>query len=204
MRQAFLLEKCDSSNRMQHCSSTAKKGFVVQYILRITSLMTHRTLTPEHVLVILIWGLILFPSNYTRRLSPSISYGTKRQHFVSFNGLIDVASLGHLGVCDVLPLHDSPLICVHKWIKWSQCNNLDFLRQSGANGECFLLDTPLLQHFGGLFQVLFINNCTYILLLSVHSSCYRFRYQLSGKHRSMETCFPSNYGNFGKMENNST
>lgn len=117
VRQAF---RCSSEETWQFKQNAAL--LILPYVRKglcgaIPSLkVTHRTLTLEHVLVILIWGLIILPYDYTKRLSPPISYSTKRQHFVSVNGFIEVVSLGHLCVSDVLPLNDSPLICVH-WIK---------------------------------------------------------------------------------------
>lgn len=38
--------------------------------------------------------------------------------------------------------------------------------------------------------MLFINNCIYIVPLHLHSSCYRFRYNFSGKLKSTEAWFP--------------
>lgn len=73
-REAFFLEKCDSSNRMQHSSfcTTVEKVFEDAYFFWKTSSEIQITIFPEYVLILIIWAFILFPYAFTAWWSPQV------------------------------------------------------------------------------------------------------------------------------------
>lgn len=98
----------------------------------------------------------------------------------------------YLVVCKrwFLPLNDSVFICINMKIKVlplkTQVKAATFSQGNISDDKCILLNTPLLWQLYGLFWVLFITNCTYILAFHLSGSSYKFRYKFSRKFKSVE------------------